>query len=201
MPQYLYPGVYVEETELGAKPIQGVSTSTVGMVGITQRGPINKPTLITSNLEFQRVFGGYLDNSYGDYRYLPHAVEGFIQNGGQRVYINRVATSNGVVSDETIIGDYSQEPNKSTGLCAFKDIDEIKIIAIPNGTTQKIQNAMIAHCEQMKNRFAVLDPKKGASKNDVQKQRSLYDSKYAALYYPWIKINIPQTGEILSNPT
>jgi phage tail sheath protein FI len=200
MSEYKSPGVYVEKIEVGAKTIQGVETSTVGMVGLTQKGPMNKPTLITSNLEFQNVFGGYLDNSYGDYRYLPHAIEGFFQNGGQRVYINRVATSNGGVCDENIIGVCAQEPGKSTGLCTFKDIADIKILAIPNGTTKKIQNAMIAHCEQMKNRFAVLDPKKGATTNEIQNQRSLLNSKYAALYYPWIKIRIPPIGEILVIP-
>jgi uncharacterized protein len=199
MANYLSPGVYVEEIRIWAKPIQGVDTSTVGMVGLTQKGPINKPTLITSNIKFQNIFGGYLENSCGDYRYLPHAVEGFFQNGGQRLYINRVVASNNVVSDETIIGEYSKEPGKSTGLCAFNDIIGIKIIAVPNGTTKKIQNAMIAHCEQM-NRFAVLDPKKSATVYDVQQQRSLFDSKYAALYFPWIKIKIHSTGEIFAVP-
>ncbi len=33
MPEYLAPGVYVTEVATGAKPIEGVSTSTAGMVG------------------------------------------------------------------------------------------------------------------------------------------------------------------------
>ena len=215
IPEYLSPDVYVEETEIRAKTIEGVSKSTAGMVGFTQRGPINKPILATSFLEFQRVFGGYLDGSYGDYRFLPHAVEGFFQNGGQRVYINRVAalddseTGRGIagekncallISDENIIGEDSEEAGKRTGLFAFSNIAEIKIIAIPNGTSQKIQNAMIEHCEKMKNRFAVLDPKKCATLNEIRRQRSLYDTKHAALYYPWIRIRHPATGEILSIP-
>jgi phage tail sheath protein FI len=95
MPEYLSPGVYVEEFEMGSKPIEGVSTSTAGMVGVTQRGPLNEPTLVTSFAEFTRVFGGHLDSGYGKYRYLPHAVEGFFQNGGQRVYITRIAVTTG----------------------------------------------------------------------------------------------------------
>lgn len=194
------PGVYIEEIETGAKPIEGVSTSTTGMVGLTVKGPLNQPTLVTSFSEFQRLFGGYLDISYGDYRYLPHSVEGFFQNGGQRVYINRVAATGGVVSDETIIGKDSSEPSQRTGLWAFNGFDEIKILAIPNGATQKIHNAMIKHCENLKNRFAVLDPKKCATLDAIRNQRSLYNSSYAALYYPWIKIRHPETGEILSIP-
>jgi len=206
----------MEETEIGAKPIEGVSTSIAGMVGIAKKGPLNEPTLITSFPEFKRVFGGYLDASYGNYRYLPHAIEGFFQNGGQRVYVTRVAVEDKdfcadqkklrgtdqvkSASDEAIIGEDSEEPNERTGLCALKNIDQISIIAIPNGTTQKIQNAMIEHCESMKDRFAVLDPIKGSDLNEVQKQRSLYDSKYAALYYPWIDIKHPLSGKIMSVP-
>jgi len=48
MPEYLAPGVYVEEIEIGAKPIEGVSTSTAGFVGMAEKGPIDQPTLITN---------------------------------------------------------------------------------------------------------------------------------------------------------
>ncbi len=39
MPEYLSPGVYIEEFEIGAKPMEGVSTSTAGFLGETERGP------------------------------------------------------------------------------------------------------------------------------------------------------------------
>jgi phage tail sheath protein FI len=85
MPEYLAPGVYVEEIEVGAKPIEGVSTSTAGFLGETERGP-TKPQLVTSFLQFQRFYGGYLSGE----KYLPYAVEGFFANGGQRCYIARI---------------------------------------------------------------------------------------------------------------
>jgi phage tail sheath protein FI len=92
MPEYLAPAVYVEEVDTGSKPIEGVSTSTAGMIGMTERGPVNVPILITSNGEYQRWFGGYLDPDVFDAErcYLPHAVEGFFTNGGKRVFITRV---------------------------------------------------------------------------------------------------------------
>ena len=62
MPEYLSPGVYVEEVPSGNKPIEGVSTSTAGIVGVTERGPVNEPTLVTSYADFTRKFGGYLDH-------------------------------------------------------------------------------------------------------------------------------------------
>ena len=48
MPTYLSPGVYIEEVPAGAVPIQGVSTSTLGMVGQTERGPAIGAQLVTS---------------------------------------------------------------------------------------------------------------------------------------------------------
>jgi uncharacterized protein len=91
MPEYLAPGVYVEEVDTGSKPIEGVSTSTSGMVGVTEWGPEKIVTLVTGWADFQRQFGGYLDkNFYNGAWYLPHAVEGFFTNGGKRLYIVRV---------------------------------------------------------------------------------------------------------------
>lgn len=91
MPEYLSPGVYVEELDVGIRPIEGVSTSTGGMVGVTERGPVNVPLLVTSFAQFRRLFGGYLDfDDYEDACFLPHAVEGFFQNGGRRLYVSRV---------------------------------------------------------------------------------------------------------------
>jgi phage tail sheath protein FI len=85
MPEYLTPGVYIEEFEIGAKPIEGVSTSTAGFLGEAERGPTT-PRLVTSWLDYLRVFGSY----FGDNKYLPYAVEGFFTNGGQRCYIGRI---------------------------------------------------------------------------------------------------------------
>jgi phage tail sheath protein FI len=104
------------------------------------------------------------------------------------------------ITDETIIGVDSEEPAERTGLYTLKNIDPISIIAIPNGTSQDIQNAMIIHCELMKDRFAVLDPVKNHDLTGIQEQRSLYDSKYAALYYPWINVNDPYSEDVLTVP-
>jgi Bacteriophage tail sheath protein len=89
MPDYLYPGVYVEEVDTGNKPIEGVSTSTVGFLGIAERGPL-QPTLITCFSDFTGAFGSYVKAGQVD-RYLAYAVEGFFQNGGERCFVMRVA--------------------------------------------------------------------------------------------------------------
>ena len=60
MAKYLSPGVYIEEIDAGPKPIEGVSTSICGAVGMTVTGPTSgKPVLVTSFNEFTQNFGGY----------------------------------------------------------------------------------------------------------------------------------------------
>ena len=100
MPEYLAPGVYVEETSFRAKSIEGVSTSTAGFVGPARYGPVDgPPTLITSFAEFERVFGGPERLEYDtddpdvtelSHNYLAQGVFAFFDNGGKRVYVSRV---------------------------------------------------------------------------------------------------------------
>jgi hypothetical protein len=90
MPEYLAPGVYIEEVLTGPRPIEGVSTSTAGFVGETERGPTH-PVLITSWQNFNQWFGGYIDRVPTTPNvFLPYAVRGFFDNGGQRVFVARV---------------------------------------------------------------------------------------------------------------
>lgn len=92
MPEYLSPGVYVEEIEIGAKPIEGVSTSTAGFLGPTERGPEN-PRLITGFEQFRRIYGGYLSDAF-----LAYGVEGFFSNGGQRCFVGRIVADDAVAT-------------------------------------------------------------------------------------------------------
>lgn len=100
MPEYLSPGVYVEEISTGPVPIEGVSTSTAAMLGATERGP-EYPKLITSWLQFQRWYGGYIP----DVSYLAYAVQGFFDNGGQRVFIGRILDPAGSAATAGAAGD------------------------------------------------------------------------------------------------
>lgn len=89
MPTYQTPGVYIEELP-APQTIEGVSTSTAGFVGLTTKGPSLGNRLITSFAAFQRIFGGYVDESWGNARYLAFAVEGFFRNGGNLAYVARI---------------------------------------------------------------------------------------------------------------
>lgn len=86
MPEYLAPGVYVEEVSSGIKPIEGVGTSTGAFVGTAQRGPIKKAVLVTSWTQFLTTFGGFIENSY-----LAYSVYQFFNEGGTKCYVVRAA--------------------------------------------------------------------------------------------------------------
>lgn len=102
MPEYLAPGVFVEEVSFRSKSIEGVPTSTTGFVGPARFGPVRygggppgvRPRLITSYTEFERVHGGMeplrLDGGQREEtNYLAHAVRAFFANGGKRLYVAR----------------------------------------------------------------------------------------------------------------
>ncbi len=94
MPEYLAPGVYVEETSFRAKSIEGVSTTTTGFIGPTCFGPLDiEPDIITSLVEFERTYGGRnkLNFSNGEIdNFMWHAVRAFFEEGGKRLYISRI---------------------------------------------------------------------------------------------------------------
>ena len=102
MPEYLAPGVYVEETSYRAKPIEGVGTSTTAFVGLARKGPFSSgagdrelPELLTSFNDFERIYGGLTDlapttTGVSNTNYLAHAVRAFFGEGGSRLYVSRV---------------------------------------------------------------------------------------------------------------
>lgn len=102
MPEYLRPGVYIEETSYRAKPIQGVSTSTAGFVGACAKGVEGRATLVTSMGDFRRKFGEPISPPENDGDFLGHAVKAFFDNGGSRVYIVRVLAGSAAASAEDL---------------------------------------------------------------------------------------------------
>ena len=101
MPEYLSPGVYVEEVDRGPKPIEGVGTAMAAFVGFTEKAEIareidgewitenllNKPQLVTNWSQFVERYGGFVPGAY-----LPHSVYGYFSNGGTRCYVVSVRT-------------------------------------------------------------------------------------------------------------
>jgi phage tail sheath protein FI len=151
MPQYRSPGVYVEEIDAGPKPIEGVSTSICGAIGITALGPTSgKPMLVTSFAEFTRKFGGFLPlpdaaaqakwadpNDGGAWWQFPLAVRAFFDNGGEQIYIKRVFAKNALAS----VGTFGQgvvARLKSDAPLNAKELKLEHLIGISKGTPVQI---------------------------------------------------------------
>ena len=105
--------------------------------------------------------------------------------------------------------EYIGDAEARTGFAGLEAVDEITMVAVPdlmaaylNGTVdadgvKAVQLAMITHCELMGDRLAVIDPLPDLTPRQVSVWRTSqagYDSKYAALYYPWIKAFDPASG-------
>ena len=95
MPEYLSPGVYVEEVSYRAKSIEGLGTTTTGFVGPTRYGPLDLPLgVVTSIGEFERIYGDrqqmQFDGSSPTHNYMWHAARAFFEEGGTKLYVSRV---------------------------------------------------------------------------------------------------------------
>lgn len=180
MAEYLSPGVYIEEFEMGAKPIQGVSTSTVGFVGVAETDTNRDvPTFVTSWGDFVKDYGRYGTKD----TFLAPAVYSFFANGGKRCYVVNVKDH----KEASLVGTDDGNGNR-TGLQTLETVDEVSIVCIPGETAVNVQKAMITHCEKMGDRFCILDAQSGADLAAIktQKEGLVSDKGVGALYYPWI---------------
>ena len=94
-----------------------------------------------------------------------------------------------------------------TGIQSFLDNDSVAIIAVPGVTDPNVQLTLVAHCENLGSRFAVLDmPRDMRKVEDLINHRDIFDSAYAAMYHPWLSvfdpldkknIAVPPSGSIL----
>lgn len=83
-------------------------------------------------------------------------------------------------------------PGKRSGIEAFQEITDVSIMAVPGVTDPNVQAKLIAHCENLTSRFAVLDaPLACTGVDELNVHRSAYDTTYAALYAPWVQVYDP----------
>src|SRR5262245_45259475 len=115
MPNYLTPGVYVEEVPSSQAPIEGVGTSVAAFIGRAPYGPVNDPQRIASWADFAAIFADPADPERGPFMegsYLAHAVYGFFENGGQLCWIVRVGAETPAEPPRAALG----QPNGSGNL-------------------------------------------------------------------------------------
>jgi len=96
MGEYLSPGVFTKETDF-SHYVKHLSTSSAGFIGVAQKGPINKVGLVTSWEQFVRKYGTYIADGY-----LAYAARAFFDNGGNVLYVNRVAHYTDITEKSTL---------------------------------------------------------------------------------------------------
>jgi phage tail sheath protein FI len=243
MPQYLHPGVYVEEVPPLARPIAGVGTSTPGFIGVIpdtihlpararptdaagditrgfkfvdfsyagpSRATAGRAFFISSWTQYTKLFGDFLGDDAAaattaanpsvdpGQRNLAQAVYGFFNNGGSACYVVRVAAS----------------ADLATGLRALASITDISMVAAPGLTGGTNYAALIAHCETLQDRVAILDPLETNTAFDNGDFSGLQnpttatpaglrpaDSTFAAFYFPWVQVFDPAAALITAKQT
>jgi len=124
MPQYLTPGVYVEEVDRGGKPIEGVATAVAAFVGFTEKGP-REATQVTSWTQYRTLFGDFIEGAY-----LPTSIYGYFLNGGTRAYVMRVSPAVIVPQSSSIRSSLEVTPLLSTA-----NNDPISVNVLAAGTS------------------------------------------------------------------
>jgi phage tail sheath protein FI len=207
MGNYLSPGVYIEEQDTGPEPIEGVSTSVTGFVGITQSGPLdeNPPVLVTSVADYQRTFGGYFTpgfsvpiTSQDVYNLMPHAVAGFFTNGGQLLYVKRAAS----VKSPPATAAVSNLENNVAGTTLMTRLTSSAVpgtLTLQLANLRGIQNGTTLTLTQVKNGVTTSSGTVTVSSyNDQQKTVTLYAplpaGTPAVVYYDWQYTVVALTG-------
>ena len=204
MPDYLAPGVYVEESAFRHKSIDGVDTSTAAFVGPTHAAPADRTLeVLTSMGDFERSYGSGSDLTYADGTCVPnfvwHAARAFFANGGRRLFVARTWRGDGLPPDLT---------DFISTLERLEHVRDIAIIAAPGATFHHDTSpqasaarvlALLGHAARMR-RFAVIDCGDQQSPALVEAMRAAFDSSSGALYYPWVRVADPATGRDLHVP-
>lgn len=199
---YLSPGVYVEEVDTGARPIEAVGTSTAGFVGTAPTNERQGEAVAINNWsQFVRVYVG--DNTKAGSlpsNDLANAVHGFFLNGGSRCYVVNIGSTASVAK----------------GLEKLDVIDEIAIIAVPGRTDPATHSALVDAAESARDRVAILDtvstvedvealtrvanpvmpPKDAKTETDPKVSVTspsaaglpMSDKGYAVGYFPWLQV-------------
>src|SRR5215472_7390814 len=142
---YTSPGVYVEEVPAGTHPIVPLGVSTAGFVGAAPdpAALVNVAWPINNWSEFVRAY--VPDGAQSTP--LSQAVFGYFLNGGSRCYVVNTGR------DQPVTGGGRER----TGLQVLEQVDEVAIVVCPGYSDVASYEAILSHCELMKDRVAILD--------------------------------------------
>jgi uncharacterized protein len=191
MPTYATPGVYKED--VFPEPAAELRTGVPAFLGFAAQGASNIPQALTLRPQFEQHFGAPLPNGY-----LAYAVRGFFDNDGGLCYVVRLDDAADAVTA------------LRRGLEALAPLDSIDLVCAPDITRTRppedlppdrdevrtMQAAVLEHCDQLGDRFALLDSLPRASVDEVLQQRRGLSATNGALYYPWVRV---PAGPALTN--
>jgi phage tail sheath protein FI len=211
------PGVYIDEMSLFPPSVAQVDTAIPAFIGPTRIAyQIGQPVRISSMVEFRSFYGGGPDrdltitldsnNSVTSVaaqaaQYLHDSLLMFFNNGGEKCYV--VSTRD--YSSTHTAKDYTD------ALDALLRFDEPTLIVMPDaarlsaGDFASVQQATLAHCNTMQDRFAILDVKMEPTQRipssdaiaktleDFRTSVGTSNLKYGAAYYPYLQTTLPLT--------
>lgn len=191
---------------LAERRIAALECSIAGFVGLAPAGPLDRAVRADSFEAFAAAFsvpGGAQPGPYVAGGRLAHAVRGFFRNGGRACWVARVA---GVPGTTTV----ADHVGPGAGLALLADLDEPTVVAAPDAYAvatgaegvKAIQRELVASCERIVGRIALVDPPPGLDPDGALewRLRSPIDSPAAAAYYPWIESVDPSTGATVMVP-
>lgn len=147
MPNYLAPGVYVQEVPSGARSIGRVNTSIAAFIGVAPMpsARLDEAVVIDNYTQFADMYVG--ESATGTA--LANAVYGFFDEGGGRCYVVNIGPN----------GSLTGTSAKPTGLKLLEAIDDISMVAAPGFADPAAYAALIGHCEHplRQDRMAILD--------------------------------------------
>jgi len=140
---YKTPGVYVEELAKFPPSVAQVETAIPAFIGYTADGPKNKPTRISSMLEYETLFGKAKPEAFAvafkdgvatatqtmvsDFK-MYYAMQMYFANGGGSCYIVSVGDYNDIV----VVGNSTSVGTLAYGLDLLKKEDEPTLIVFPD---------------------------------------------------------------------
>jgi phage tail sheath protein FI len=205
MPDYIRPGVYIDEVPASHQPVTAVSTSTVAFVGCAASGPVSEPVLISSFTEYQRLFQRSAKaDQYTQADAMTLAVMAFFGNGGKDAYICRLTSKDNDVAALTV-NDYTRFYQT-----VLATLQGYSLLLLPgqhwssnkNSPGNAVISASLAFCQQQRQCMLLMDLAADVQLNSAAATNTLGlpASSFAALYYPWLTITNPLAKGTLTIP-
>lgn len=147
---------------------------------------VASPNYIASKLEKSRLIRIQVEPP----QTIGNPAEEILGSGVKSGTITLAGGSDGSISEVnagTFIG-LDKGAGKRTGIQSFLENSNVSMLAVPGITIPDVLVSLVAHCENLGSRFAVLDmPRDLSDTKELIEYREMIDSTYAAMYHPWIQ--------------